>query len=488
MTKSPEQIDNQEPQQSQTPQEANRPQAELPEWRLWQTQLGRAENGKRREASVRAPDGKTYEIPEGEIFVINRGENGDYEALLRGQDGKETILRESLASRMAKQEQLDKDELAKLHEGLGLEKEASQESSQAQKIFENIYENIAAHNKKLHGEKAVERFVSGISKSEQERKIGIESHVDRAEKATIEQSMQKIEHTEMASKVEQLIKSGELDEFTAKMFIENIRALKTNTFYNDVTWNREKISEDAQENYGSALQSLYSGYKPDQIFEQTGGMGTFYHFNSKESENHPVKNRFYLSGDLSGRPGDMIGAWQKALEQTGMKDKIYFKVPEALSQRQEGVIIYQTENISDEDMGKVMEAFDKMCPQEARAKRDMPSAAAITRGISYAPEPEGLNKMFRDMDLRDSRDENKYLAVSYNEMMAGITQLSFEQAYRDAAKSGNEHPTPKQLKDGASKYFEQMVKLAGINPETMVPNAQGGKLPPWAEKMSKRKK
>jgi len=53
-------------------------------------------------------------------------------------------------------------------------------------------------------------------------------------------------------------------------------------------------------------------------------------------------------------------------------------------------------------------------------------------------------------------------------------------------KSGRVKYTPKILKDIAGKYFEQMIRLSGINPDTMVPNSQGGKLPVWAERIQKK--
>jgi len=103
-----EQLNSQEQEvpKEQIPQKGNRPGGELPEWQLWQPKIVRG-----REKSVKSPDGKTYEIKDGEQFVVERGENGDYEAAIVDADGQKTILRESLASKKAKLEKEDKEKI-----------------------------------------------------------------------------------------------------------------------------------------------------------------------------------------------------------------------------------------------------------------------------------------------------------------------------------------------------------------------------------------
>jgi hypothetical protein len=74
--------------------------------------------------------------------------------------------------------------------------------------------------------------------------------------------------------------------------------------------------------------------------------------------------------------------------------------------------------------------------------------------------------------------------ISYNEWAASSTQLAFELAYNEHTASGVTNITPKMLKDSASGYFEKIVKLSGVNPDTMIQNSLGGKLPSWAEKLA----
>ena len=88
----PEQLntEKQEPQLGQKVEERNKPAGAgyVPEWSLWQPKIVRGKDGQQRESSVKSPDGKTYEIKDGEQFVVERGENGDYEAAIVDKDGK----------------------------------------------------------------------------------------------------------------------------------------------------------------------------------------------------------------------------------------------------------------------------------------------------------------------------------------------------------------------------------------------------------------
>lgn len=481
--------------------ERKRPGETVPEWSLWESRVEPGEGGQLKEKGVRAPDGTYYQLQEGERFVINKGEGGDYEAVIIGQNGEEKVLRKSTAKEKTEREQQDKDKLAELRKSLGMEQEATGETQkQSQKIFDNVYEQLKPkagadiekagrnfieslkqyqdlHIKNIDKNAPVDQFVEKIWTE------GMKTKLDRFKNDPKEFKRREAAYKEMYLKLKEhiyrLTQSGEVDPFTAKVFLKNFRALRASDYYNDIVRNPEKSTDETQEKYHAAVEDLYSMYGEDKIIEQGG----FYHFNRKDNEDVEVKNRVYLSADLAGSPEKLVGAWKSALTETGLRDKIYFKLAEQLVQRYETIIVYQTDDVSDEEIGKVMEAFQRLCPDDARAKRDMPSSVSITRGISYAPEPKNLNELFRAMDLRESEHDDAPMVISYNQMIAGFTRLSFELAYKDFSSSRTEEPNPKDLKDAAGKYFEQMVKLAGINPETMVPNAQGGKLPAWAEKL-----
>lgn len=493
------------PKDSAETTERKRPDGAIPEWSLWEPRVEQGEGGQLKEKGVRAPNGTYYQLQEGEQFVINKGESGDYEAVIIGPSGEERVLRKSATREQAEREQQDKEKLANLRKSLGIGQEATVETQkQSQKIFDNIYEQLEPQAD-IDTQKAGSSFIKSLAQYQ-------DLHIGKIDKnAPVDQSVEriwtegiarklarfqndpkeferrKVAYSEMYLKlkghIDQLTQSGEVDPFAAKVFLENFRALKASDFYNDIVRNPERPNDETREKYHAAAEDLYSMYGEDRTIEQGG----FHHFNRKGNEDVEAKNRVYLSADLAGSPEKLVGAWKAALMETGLQNKIYFKLTGQLSQRYETIIVYQTEDITDDEFGKVMEAFQRLCPEDARAKKDMPSSAPITRGISYAPEPRNLNELFRAMDLRASEHDDAPMRISYNQVIAGFTRLSFELAYKDFVASRTEKPNPRDLKDGARKYFEQMVKLAGINPETMVPNAQGGKLPAWAEKLSKER-
>jgi hypothetical protein len=376
-----------------------------------------------------------------------------------------------------------------------------EKSNQCRKIFDGVYEQLKPQSG-ADVKRSAYNFVESL--------INHQDHIAKIDKeAPLDQSIEKIWEGGMGKKlayfksnpdeferrktkytaiysglkthIKQVTDSGEVEPITAKVFLENFLTLKDCRYYNSIVRNPEERTEQACEKYHTAFGKLYSMYAEEKIVEEGG----FFHFNSNTDLD--ANHRFYLSANLSGSPDKLVNAWSQALTETGLQDKIYFKLPEQLSQRYETVIVYHTGNTSDEEMERVMVAFDGLCPKDACAERNMPSAVPITWGISYAPEPGNLNGLFRAMNLKFSENDEVPITISYNDMIAGFTQLSFEMAYKDYVSDHTERPDPKDLKANAGKYFEQFITLAGINPETMVPNSQGGKLPAWAEKLSKEK-
>lgn len=138
MTNSSEQFNanNQEVQPEEKSISGNRPDGvgPLPEWSLWQPKIEQGKDGQQRESSVKSPDGKTYEIGEGEQFIVEKGKNGDYEAAIVDANGKKTILRESLVSREAETQKQDQEEKDRLRESLGLEKKVPYDRERLNKI------------------------------------------------------------------------------------------------------------------------------------------------------------------------------------------------------------------------------------------------------------------------------------------------------------------------------------------------------------------
>ena len=393
----------------------------------------------------------------------------------------------------------EQQKLKEIRGQLGIAAEAKKDietKKQSTEIFDHVYDQLKQPSASANPERQAELFLAGLAD-------GAKRHIDEIESrgTTNQQIYQEIwqkmaeyisryqddprfekkkedvskTYTRLTEHVNKIVKQGEVDPRTAKIFLRSLLSLKYIGDYNAITRNNENISPEElkakNQDYVRVADEMWDKQPEGMKQEQSGG---FYHFNSHLEGD--VKNRIYISAQLSGSPEKVIGAWQAALQETGLQDKIYFKLPTGLSKRFESIILYQTDKTSEADIEKLLIAFNQKCPTELLNDKDMPTGIPLRRGISMAPEPANINTFI----CYSGSQEN----ISYNQLIASLTELSFELAYKDAQKAGQIKPTPKILKDNAGKYFEQMIRLSGINPDTMVPNSQGGKLPAWAERIS----
>ena len=182
--------------------------------------------------------------------------------------------------------------------------------------------------------------------------------------------------------------------------------------------------------------------------------------------------------DFAANPDRVLNVWYESLLETGVENKIYFKVPETLHKRQESIVVYLTKKTSSEDIEKCLTMFADTCPADLLSPTPMPSAAFLTRGITMAPELQNINNFIAYSGIDTE--------ISYNEWVASTFELALELAYHDISISNREHISPKNLKPLTEKYFEQIVKLSGINPQTMVANSLGGELPLWAKRLQEK--
>src|SRR5438132_1482496 len=212
--------------------------------------------------------------------------------------------------------------------------------------------------------------------------------------------------------------------------------------------------------------------------DQKQGLGDFVHFNAHLGRH--VKNRVYISARLAGAPENVVKAWQASLHQTGLQDEVYFKLPTGLSHRFDTIIFFQSDNTQDADVERLLVAFAANCAADLLSARDMPTGIPIGRGISMAPEPANINTFMRYSGGRER--------ISYNQLIAAVSELAFELAYTDDANTLRvANAAPHNLKDRAGLYFERLIRLAEINPDTMMPIAQGGTWPAWAVSVVTRK-
>ncbi len=393
----------------------------------------------------------------------------------------------------------DEQKLKELRGQLGIKAKAEkgiETKKQSEEIFENVYNQLKQPSASATPERQAELFLSGLADGAQRHIDDIESkgvtnqqiyqemwqkmaeYISRYQNdPRFEKKKEDVSklYTRLTEHVNKIVKQGEVEPRTAKVFLRSLLSLKYIGDYNAITRNNENIPPEElkakNQDYVRVTDEMWEKQPEGMKQEQSGG---FYHFNSHLEGD--VKNRIYISAQLSGSPEKVIEAWQAALQETGLQNKVYFKLPTGLSKRFESIILYQTDKTNEADIEKLLTVFNQKCPTELLNDKDMPTGIPLRRGISMAPEPANINTLIRYSGSQEN--------ISYNQLIASLTELSFELAYKDAQKTGQANPMPKILKDNAGKYFEQMIRLSGINPDTMVPNSQGGKLPAWAERIS----
>lgn len=292
-------------------------------------------------------------------------------------------------------------------------------------------------------------------------------------------------YSKLTGHINRLVKGREVDPLTAKVFARYLKRYKRigEVHYNAIVVNNQELPEDAlqqkAQEYADAVGRLVGDYQEDAKEQESGG---FIIFNA-DKQTGEVTTRIYVKPDLAQSPAQVLDAWHDSLTQAGLVDKIYFKVPVGLSKRQEGIVVYLTDQANTEDVEKLLSTFLSTCSQGLLSSVPMPSAVPITRGIAIAPELGEINSFLRYSGVE--REPGIPETISYNEWVASSIQLAFELAYHKAIVNGTTSTiTPKILKETAGGYFEKIVKLSGINPDTMVQNALGGKLPSWANKIA----
>lgn len=385
-------------------------------------------------------------------------------------------------------------------------KESKDASSPAYKaIFEGVYDQMRQGASGKTPEEQGQRFIEGIAQKAQMHIGEIQSgnltnqsiyqeiwakmgaYIMRYNGTSrFEQKKQDVSavYSKLTGHINELVKTGEVDSLTAKVFARYLERYKYigGHHYNDIVRNNQELPDGIIQQkgpeYSGALERLVTEYGNNAKEQESGG---FMHFNA-DRQTGEITARVYINPDLAQSPAQVLDAWHNALVQTGLEDKIYFKVPDGLQNRQEGIVVFLTDHTDPADVEKLLTTFSATCPPDLLSSVPMPSAVSVTRGITMAPELRNINTFLRYSGVE--KEAGVPEQISYNEWVASSTQLAFELAYHEATASGVTTVTPKMLKEPAEKYFEKIVKLSGVNPDTMVPNALGDKKPSWAEKLA----
>lgn len=212
-------------------------------------------------------------------------------------------------------------------------------------------------------------------------------------------------------------------------------------------------------------------------------IGDFIHVNlNKPREKGGL--RCYITPDKTTDPGAVLYAWNESFQASPLKDSLYFKFATSMNsykngnkQRPDDIVIYKTDNIDDEQFKTLLQDFQKRCNEIspnilASDDKKMPATTQkIANGISIAGEPEYVNDYLRYTD-----QESKHSWTTFVDTMA-ILSTSIAANRLGVKPDSADVPG---LQDEIKKVFREFMLLSKINPDTMLPEEYGDKLPSWA--------
>ena len=213
--------------------------------------------------------------------------------------------------------------------------------------------------------------------------------------------------------------------------------------------------------------------------------GDFIHVNS----NKPREKgglRCYITPDKTTDPGAVLYAWNESFQASPLKDSLYFKFATSMNsyknggkQRPDDIVIYKTDNIDDGQFKALLQDFQKRCNEMSpdilpSDDKKMPATTQkIANGISIAGEPGYVNDYLRYTDHK----EGKHSWTTFVDKMA-ILSTSIAANRLGVKPDSADAPG---LQDETKKVFREFMLLSKINPDTMLPEEYGDKLPSWAD-------
>lgn len=183
-----------------------------------------------------------------------------------------------------------------------------------------------------------------------------------------------------------------------------------------------------------------------------------------------VDYRIYLSPVISEEVCHLI----KELFQDLVKENVthtYIKFTRL--GRKDAIVI----NFNALDSQKVGLALEKLLSpphmREVLLKESLPTGIQLTPGVTLAAEPP-VNALVKIADLDRKKEEKK--RTSNNKLHAAMMAMAYVFAQQEIGESDSGEDDI--LKTLGKKYYIQMLKLAGISPETLMPlTINNGKIP-----------
>ena len=206
--------------------------------------------------------------------------------------------------------------------------------------------------------------------------------------------------------------------------------------------------------------------------------GHFMHFYG-QGDASSISERLYIGLAMDGNPQAGLAAWFQAIDECGLDGKLYFKVTNGVNDRADSIVAYPTDAVDREQLVRAVVRFQELAPRDSLLEQASPTGNEVGRGISFGLEYQDLN-----MIARSQREGNE--ATSFGTNIAAFSQAAFQLAYRHCyeAQAGVGQLRVTEIAQEAKIYMRELLQLAGINPDTMVPYSQNeGKIPTWVSRL-----
>ena len=284
--------------------------------------------------------------------------------------------------------------------------------------------------------------------------------------------------------VQSLIANGQIDEAVATFFLGRIflRPVAGGNFYDSLNrseerneWKDETVRNLVLQNRSRLCQVL------DERAEQKGGVhkhkGQYHFYEGVDSFPH---YRLYLNARASANPLALVQRVESLLE-TCEGESISFKFVEL--GRTDSIVIYFDEQDAQQAKAIVDQILECEKTEPLLMADEIPMGQKLAPGITLSCEPPinglakiaelkgGVRELFSPQDYRRTRSANQL----YAEAMAMAYAIA-----RSRKGMTPEAPFDQNLAEEAQGYFRQIMRLAQIRPETMMPMTINGGANPFS--------
>lgn len=286
--------------------------------------------------------------------------------------------------------------------------------------------------------------------------------------------------------IETLLRQGDLSHETFALWLRTLSQLSRTGEYDRLIRNPQPVDEtalkDADHFYRGNLVRLVE--TAGQSFDLRHQQPDFRLFGM---ENVPiVTSRLYFSANLAGEPHYLLGDWYGSLYKTFNLEKVAYKAQSTLlNRRYDTLVAYIDDRPKQRQIAAnyeyILSQFATLIHGNAMAPLAMPTGLSLAPGIAYAPEPLELNYLLGLLAANSVGQQpgtHQFESVSYNGLIAALT----ENALALAQASSPQATQLEQIESRAKQYFRELLRVSGIDPDSMTCLSLGGQLPGYVEK------